>query len=136
RTYRPRDRRLLLDAEVGDPGLRQRPLVVAGPIADEIAERSQPEPLEPLLDRRADARQDVDGALQLLSALERARPRPRVRRSAREAHGQLYCDCRHSLSSNQQKPTVPAPACVPTTAPSVVITSISACGRSWRTIFC
>ena len=45
---------------------------------------------------------------------------------AGKADGQLdrCLNRRHSASSNQKNPTVPGPACVPTTAPSVVTSSI------------
>ena len=44
----------------------------------------------------------------------------------------LLGSCMTSSSSNQKRPTVPGPACVPTTAPSVVAISICACGRAVR----
>ena len=45
-------------------------------------------------------------------------------------HGPTDTFLPQSASSNQKKPTAPGPAWVPTTAPSIVSTSISACGRT------
>src|SRR5437667_6376083 len=130
------DRHLLVCPEVGHPHLGHGLLVAKRSVRQQIVHGLQPEPLEPLLDGRPDARKDVDGTLELLRSRERARPRPLARVRAAKAHRQHYSDSRrHALSSNQKKPTVPGPACVPTTAPRVVTISTSACGRSACTIF-
>ena len=75
---------------------------------------------------RPDAGQNVHRSLERLSSREQGRARPIPGRFAGESNRQAHCDGRHSRSSNQKKPTVPGPACVPTTAPSVVTSSISA----------
>src|SRR5262249_62305527 len=88
-------------------------------VLEQVAARGEAEPLELLLQRRPDARERLDGARERVSAREQSRPRPRRCFLASEPDG-------HSVSSNQKKPTVPGPACVPTTAPSAVTTSTSA----------
>src|SRR3954451_23986005 len=119
---------LVLTAELGDPQLFDRLLVAERLVQQQVAHGGETETLELLPDRRPDARQRLDRAVEYLSARKETRPRPRIRLYAGEPNG-------HSTSSNQKKPPVPGPACVPSTAPSVVTTSISAFGRSKCTIF-
>src|SRR5215468_6926009 len=122
------DRDLVVAPQLSDAELLHRQLVAERPVLEQVPDRREPEPLELPLQRRPDARERLDGARERVSAREQSRPRPRRRFLASEPDG-------HSVSSNQKKPTVPGPACVPTTAPSVVTTSMSACGRSAWTIF-
>jgi hypothetical protein len=117
------DRDLLFSAELRDPQLLDRLLVAERPVREQVADRREAESLQFLLDGRTDARERLDRPVQRVSTRKQPRPWPRTRFPARERN-------RHSASSNQKKPTVPGPACVPTTAPSVVTISISACGRS------
>ena len=51
----------------------------------------------------------------------------------RQRHLEVEYRSRYGSSWNQKKPTAPGPACVPTTAPSVSTSSISACGLALPT---
>src|SRR5262249_2148206 len=115
---------LVLPAELGDAQLLDRLLVAKGPMGEQIADRRETQPPQLFFHRRPNTGERLYRSRERFSAGKQGRPRPRVRLLAGKS------DDGHSTSSNQKKPTVPGPAWVPTTAPSVVTTSISACGRS------
>ena len=72
-------------------------------------------------ERRPDPGQRVERRLERARAAVAARPRPRAggpapaKRARARRPGRDTGPARHSGSSNQKKPTVPGPACVPTT---------------------
>ena len=151
------DHRLLVAEQIDDPSLRDRLLVPARPVREEVSDREQTELRQTPLRRRADPGKRLHGEGERLGSRRRAWPRPALRRvhttEARRLPGSHHRRQRHleleyrsrpglrptrdydvrSSSWNQKKPTAPGPACVPTTAPSVSTSSISACGRALRT---
>src|SRR6185312_9002258 len=71
-----------------------RLLVAERPVLEQIADGLQPEPLQLLLHRRADAGQDVDRTLELLRPREGAQARPACRRTILAECG-LQMGCRN-----------------------------------------
>ena len=140
------DRHLVVAPELRDRDLVDRALVAARAMQQQVANGDDPERAQVLPERGADAGQRRDAELvEPLGGLEAPRPRPLVSgphlRNPRAFGSRLPPgpsigpgpDGVTASSSNQKKPTVPGPACVPTTAPSVVAISICACGRSCST---
>ena len=121
--------------KLGDPPHGHGLLVAPRAVAEQVADALEPELRQPPLERRPDARERVERRLELLGPEAAARRRPASGGSTagetravlaagqrveyRQPDGRLASRRRCESSWNQKKPTVPGPACVPTTAPSV-----------------
>src|SRR5439155_9691954 len=130
--------RFFVDQQLGDLLLVGRILIAERAIREEILDALEAELRELLLHHGPDAGQRVDRPRERLRPRKETRARPSVRRilaGKARRHADACLQRTHCGSSNQKNPTVPGPACVPTTAPSVVTSSICAYGRSPRTIF-
>ena len=127
------DRRLLPRSRSAIGRSGDRLLVAVRPVLEQVADPAQPELRKLLLQRRPDAGERGHGPLRALGsgspAAAEASSWARPLRRSLGAPGQSRKRRGYSTSSNQKNPTVPGPACAPTTGPSVVTSSSSAAGR-------
>src|SRR5262249_37172061 len=128
------DRDLVAAPELRDRHLPRRGLVSARPPEQQVTHRREPERPQLAGQPRPHRRERLDRQLQTFGPRQppRSQESPLLHRPQYGAgpgpHPPLPLP-----SSNQKSPSVPGPACAPTTAPSPVTTSIAACGRSART---